>query len=136
MTQARLGQQVVVLGAGMVGISCALSLRQRGLAVTVIDPLGPGAATSHGNAGVLARSSLMPFNHPRLWPQLPPDSLVIVDKGFYSASLLWPLQHRQGRHWLIPARAGLRGEVVQTHGPGDVGLCRRRRGRHRPVHGT
>ena len=44
----------------------------------------------------------------RLWPKLPPDSLVIVDKGFYSASLLWPLQHRQGRHWLIPARAGLR----------------------------
>ncbi|MGV2528042.1 UNVERIFIED_CONTAM: transposase, partial [Bacillus thuringiensis] len=29
---------------------------------------------------------------------------------------------RQGRHWLIPARAGLRGEVVQTHGPGDVSL--------------
>ena len=71
MTQARLGQQVVVLGAGMVGVACALSLRQRGLDVTVIDPLGPGAATSHGNAGVLARSSLMPFNHPRLWSQLP-----------------------------------------------------------------
>lgn len=71
MTHARLGQQVVVLGAGMVGISCALSLRQRGLNVTVIDPLGPGAATSHGNAGVLARSSLIPFNHPRLWSQLP-----------------------------------------------------------------
>jgi D-amino-acid dehydrogenase len=71
MTQARLGQQVVVLGAGMVGISCALSLRQRGLNVTVMDPSGPGAATSHGNAGVLARSSLMPFNHPRLWSQLP-----------------------------------------------------------------
>ena len=58
----------------------------------------------------------------RLWPQLPPDSLVIVDKGFYSAGLLWPLQHRQGRQWLIPARAGLKGEVVQTHGPGDVSL--------------
>ena len=56
----------------------------------------------------------------RLWPQLPPDSLVIVDKGFYSAGLLWPLQHRMGRHWLIPARKGLKGEVVQTHGPGDV----------------
>ena len=58
----------------------------------------------------------------RLWPQLPADSLVIVDKGFYSAGLLWPLQHQQGRHWLIPARAGLKGEVVQTHGPGDVRL--------------
>jgi hypothetical protein len=42
--------------------------------------------------------------------------------GFYSAGLLWPLQHQQGRHWLIPARAGLKGEVVQTHGPGDVQL--------------
>ncbi|WP_231643094.1 IS4 family transposase [Ralstonia syzygii] len=58
----------------------------------------------------------------QLWPQLPPDSLVIVDKGFYSAGLLWPLQHQQGRHWLIPARAGLKGEVVCMHGPGDVSL--------------
>ncbi|CBJ37609.1 putative transposase, IS4 family [Ralstonia solanacearum CMR15] len=58
----------------------------------------------------------------QLWPQLPEDSLVIVDKGFYSAGLLWPLQHQQGRHWLIPARAGLRGDVVCTHGPGDVCL--------------
>ncbi|MEG2156153.1 MAG: IS4 family transposase [Burkholderiaceae bacterium] len=57
----------------------------------------------------------------RLWPQLPADSLVIVDKGFYSAGLLYPLQ-QQGRHWLIPARAGLKGEVLRTHGPGDVEL--------------
>lgn len=71
MAQARSGQRVVVLGAGMVGVACALSLRLRGLSVTVLDPLGPGAATSYGNAGVLARSSLMPFNHPGLWAQLP-----------------------------------------------------------------
>lgn len=71
MTLARSGQKVVVLGAGMVGVACALSLQRRGFVVSVIDPLGPGAATSHGNAGVLARSSLMPFNHPRLWSQLP-----------------------------------------------------------------
>lgn len=58
----------------------------------------------------------------QLWPQLPADALVIVDKGFYSAGLLWPLQHQQGRHWLIPARAGLRGEVTGTYGDGDVCL--------------
>jgi hypothetical protein len=55
-----------------------------------------------------------------LWPQLPEDSLVIVDKGFYSASLLWPLWHRRQRHWLIPARTGLKGEVVQELAAGDV----------------
>jgi hypothetical protein len=58
----------------------------------------------------------------RLWPHLPADSLVIVDKGFYSAGLLWPLQHQHGRHWLIPARAGLKSDVVDTYGPGDVCL--------------
>lgn len=71
MTQAQAGRRVIVLGAGIVGISCALALRRRGQDVVVLDPLGPGAGTSYGNAGVLARSSLLPFNHPGLWRQLP-----------------------------------------------------------------
>jgi D-amino-acid dehydrogenase len=103
MTQARLGQQVVVLGAGMVGIACALSLRQRGLDVTVIDPLGPGAATSHGNAGVLARSSLMPFNHPRLWTQLP-GLLRGRSPGFRYDPLAMLRQWRWGLSFLAHAR--------------------------------
>lgn len=103
MTQARLGQQVVVLGAGMVGIACALSLRQRGLDVTVMDPLGPGAATSHGNAGVLARSSLMPFNHPRLWSQLP-GLLRGRSPGFRYDPLAMLGQWRWGLSFLSHAR--------------------------------
>lgn len=55
----------------MVGVSCALALQQRGCRVTLIDRRAPGQETSHGNAGVLARSSLMPFNHPGLWAALP-----------------------------------------------------------------
>lgn len=103
MTQARAGQRVVVLGAGMVGIACALSLRQRGLAVTVIDPLGPGAATSHGNAGVLARSSLMPFNHPGLWSQLP--HLLRGRNPGFRYHPLWTLgQWRWGLSFLAHAR--------------------------------
>lgn len=104
MTQARPGQRVVVLGAGMVGIACALSLRQRGLAVTVLDPLGPGAATSHGNAGVLARSSLMPFNHPGLWAQLP--ALLRGKNPGFRYHLPWLLgQWRWGLSFLSHARA-------------------------------
>lgn len=64
-------ESVLVLGAGMVGVSCALALQQRGCRVTLIDRRAPGQETSHGNAGVLARSSLMPFNHPGLWAGLP-----------------------------------------------------------------
>ena len=103
MSEAKAGQGVVVLGAGMVGIACALSLRQRGLAVTVIDPLGAGAATSHGNAGVLARSSLMPFNHPRLWSQLP--GLLRGRNPGFRYDPLWALRHwRWGLSFLAHAR--------------------------------
>jgi len=62
---------VVVLGAGMVGVSCALELQRRGLRVTLVDREAPGSQTSYGNAGVIARSSLIPFNNPALWRALP-----------------------------------------------------------------
>jgi len=62
---------VAVLGAGIVGVSCALELQRRGFDVTVFDRTTPGRETSYGNAGVIARSSLMPFNHPGLWAALP-----------------------------------------------------------------
>jgi len=66
-----MGKQVIVLGAGIVGVCCALELLRRGLSVTLVDRQDPGRETSLGNAGVIARSSLMPFNHPGLWAQLP-----------------------------------------------------------------
>ena len=103
MKRAAPGHRVLVLGAGMVGIACAISLRQRGMDVTVIDPLGPGAATSHGNAGVLARSSLMPFNHPGLWSQLP--KLLRGRNPGFRYHLGWTLgQWRWGLAFLSQAR--------------------------------
>ena len=62
---------VVVIGAGMVGVACALELQRHGFKVTLVDRKSPGKETSYGNAGVLARSSLMPFNNPGLWASLP-----------------------------------------------------------------
>ena len=66
-----MGKHVIVLGAGIVGVCCALELLSKGMRVTLVDRQAPGMETSMGNAGVLARSSLMPFNHPGLWSQLP-----------------------------------------------------------------
>ena len=64
-------RQVVVLGAGIVGVSVALELLDRGCEVTLIDRKFPGEETSYGNAGVWARSSLVPINNPTLWKNLP-----------------------------------------------------------------
>lgn len=54
----------------MVGVSCALSLQKRGFTVTLIDRREPGRETSYGNAGVLARSSIVPLNNPGLFGKL------------------------------------------------------------------
>jgi transposase IS4-like protein/DDE family transposase len=55
-----------------------------------------------------------------LWAQVPDNSLVIVDRNFYDATALFPLQdHGANRHWLIRAKRGLKWRVVETLGPGD-----------------
>lgn len=88
---------VAVLGAGMVGTATALALQKKGLRVTLIDRLDPGRETSYGNAGVLARSSLMPFNHPGLFAQLPQllgnqSASFRYDPQFLLRNLGWALR--------------------------------------------
>ena len=56
---------VIVLGAGIVGVSTALHLQMRGRDVVLIDRRGAGEETSHGNAGLIERSSVIPYGFPR-----------------------------------------------------------------------
>ena len=55
----------VVLGAGMVGVSIAVHLQQRGYAVALIDRKQPGNETSFGNAGLIQREGVYPYALPR-----------------------------------------------------------------------
>ena len=48
---------VVVVGAGVVGLSAALELERRGVRVIVVDRHGPGAGASSRNAGFLMRGA-------------------------------------------------------------------------------
>lgn len=56
---------VVVLGAGIVGVSVALHLQARGRDVVLLDRREPGMETSFGNAGLIERSSVIPYAFPR-----------------------------------------------------------------------
>ncbi|HLX01053.1 MAG TPA: FAD-binding oxidoreductase [Trinickia sp.] len=56
---------VIVLGAGIVGVSSALHLHDRGRRVALVDRRGPGEETSFGNAGLIERSSVVPYAFPR-----------------------------------------------------------------------
>jgi D-amino-acid dehydrogenase len=56
---------VIVLGAGIIGVSIALNLQQRNRAVVLIDKDGPGRGTSYGNAGVIQREAILPYSFPQ-----------------------------------------------------------------------
>ncbi len=56
---------VIVLGAGMVGTSCAYHASRQGLSVALVDRRGPGEETSYGNTGIVHGGYLLPFGMPR-----------------------------------------------------------------------
>jgi len=64
-------RHVVVIGAGIVGSSCAWHLRRKGLEVTLIDQVEPGMSCSYGNASCLSRSSVIPFSYPGMINKVP-----------------------------------------------------------------
>lgn len=56
-----------------------------------------------------------------LWPSVPDNSLTIVDKGFFAATVLIPLTRAGNeRHWLTRAKKNLRWRVVSRLGPKDL----------------
>jgi len=61
---------VIVLGAGIVGVSAALHLQSRGRSVCLIDRRPPGEETSYGNAGLIERASVIPYAMPRQFTAL------------------------------------------------------------------
>lgn len=62
---------VVIVGAGIIGLACAWSALQDGARITVIDPDFEGDRTSHGNAGVIAMSDSTPISVPGVWRKVP-----------------------------------------------------------------
>ncbi|WP_235962546.1 NAD(P)/FAD-dependent oxidoreductase [Jannaschia marina] len=62
---------VIVAGAGIVGVSTAIWLQRAGHRVTLLDRAGPGRGTSHGNGGVLAAGGVVPVTTPGLMRRAP-----------------------------------------------------------------
>lgn len=64
-------REITVVGAGIVGVCCALYLLRDGHDVTLLDREGPGEGCSRGNAGMLETNAVTPVAEPGLWRQLP-----------------------------------------------------------------
>lgn len=62
---------VLVIGAGIIGISIALKLQSEGKQVTILDNQDPQARTSLGNAGAFAFADVIPLATPGIMSKAP-----------------------------------------------------------------
>ena len=83
-----------VIGAGIVGSSCAWHLQRKGLQVTLVDPELPGQSCTYGNASCIATSGVVPESYPGLVKKVPgwlldPLGPVRVRPGDFPALIPW-----------------------------------------------
>lgn len=62
---------IVVLGAGVAGLSAALYLQRSGQRVLVIDAQPPASGTSYGNAGLISKDTAVPIALPGMMRKVP-----------------------------------------------------------------
>ncbi|QUD87770.1 NAD(P)/FAD-dependent oxidoreductase [Phenylobacterium montanum] len=89
---------VVVAGGGLIGLACALRLRQAGAEVLLVDPEASPPPASFGNAGHLATEQVEPLASPRTLASAPrrlfgfggPLDFRLTDIGDWGP---WALSH-------------------------------------------
>lgn len=85
---------IAVVGAGIIGVACALQLARQGQRVVVIDAQEPGMGASYGNAGHLATEQVFPIADVSILKRLPtmlldPMGPLRLDWKYLPRALPW-----------------------------------------------
>ncbi len=64
MSKLSAGRRAVVIGGGVIGVSCVHYLLRDGWQVTLLDRGGIGSGSSHGNCGFICPSHVLPLAEP------------------------------------------------------------------------
>ncbi|PWK87622.1 NAD(P)/FAD-dependent oxidoreductase [Fulvimonas soli] len=124
---------VLILGAGVIGLSCALHLLRAGVGVRVLEQGAPGCGASHGNCGTITPSHAAPLAMPgtfgvALRSMLRADAPLYLNPRFDGPRLRWLLGFARHCNWRDFARAAqarsailqrsraLLGELVRAEG--------------------
>lgn len=108
-------RSAVVVGAGIVGLSTAWFLQERGVEVTVVDRTGVAAGASWGNAGWVSPTLTIPLNDPAVLryglrslasPTAPLHIPPTADVGLWSFLIRFAMNCRLSS-WTRAAKANL-----------------------------
>jgi D-amino-acid dehydrogenase len=97
---------VIVLGAGMVGISAALHLQKRGRSVALVDRRGAAEETSYGNTGIIQREGVVPYMFPRDLRTILHYARNSSPEAVYHLSALPTVAPWLFRHWMASTPQG------------------------------
>ena len=92
-----MARTVTVIGAGIVGVCCALYLQREGFKVRLVEKGEPGRAASFGNSGSFGIASCVPFAMPGVLKKVPrmmldPDSPLKLRWSHVPKALPWFLR--------------------------------------------
>jgi D-amino-acid dehydrogenase len=95
---------VLILGAGVIGLACAHELLRAGRSVVVLDRTGVGAGASHGNCGTITPSHAPPLTMPgqlgkALRWMLQSDAPFYVKPTLDPALIGWMLRFARRCNW-------------------------------------
>jgi len=127
-------QQIHIIGAGIVGVCCALYLQRAGYKVILLDKKGIGQECSKGNAGHFATEQIFPLADKSLLPQVPkmlldPAGPFRIRFSYLPKALPWFMRfilnmrkHKYQAH--IQALKQLNKDAIQAYEPllKDAGL--------------
>ncbi|MCY3769335.1 MAG: FAD-binding oxidoreductase [Gammaproteobacteria bacterium] len=90
----------VVIGAGIVGISCGLHLLEQGYRVVLYDPAPPGSMTSRGNAGGFGFTDVVPASVPGVLWKVPrwlldPSGPLFISPTHFPEMIPWLWRFRK-----------------------------------------
>ena len=101
---------VGIVGAGIVGICCALYLQRSGYKVTLIDGKGISQGCSKGNAGHFATEQVFPLADKSLLPQLP--KMLLDPLGPFRIKLSYLFK---AMPWFVRFLFNMQDKKVQSH---------------------
>lgn len=107
---------VIILGAGIVGIATGIHLLRRGRSVTLVDKSEPGRETSFGNAGIIQREGVRPHPFPRDLQTLLQVGLHLSTAARYEPLALPRLAPPLLKYWWESSPEHYR-RVVQSYAP-------------------
>lgn len=131
-----MSKEITIIGAGIIGLSLAVALGQRGFCVRVLDRTGVAAGATRGLAGAYAFSDVIPLASPGLWRKIPgwlcdPLGPLSIDPRYLPRLLPWMARFvwasrpdrvaravRAQAGLMALSRAALERQIVQVGGEG------------------